>query len=203
MKNILSMKRLMAMGYGLEAKGDKLTIKNTAGKMLFICNQVEDRMFYLKGRRKIHAGIFNLKDGEWIDPVADSVENEGNTVKPVKVRTIPKTMTYDEAHDKWSHKGKRLLEITAKIYGILSLTGKLTPWEGCGYAQAKQRAVSKTTNTKASKPGKRIFLDMAGPYHETLGGKKYWFEAVNDWMGCIPCQKKSYGCMCGRAFCKA
>jgi hypothetical protein len=57
----------------------------------------------------------------------------------------------------------------------------VSPCEGCGYAQVKQKAVSKTTNRKADKPGKRIVLDAAGPYHETLGGNKYWFEAVDDW----------------------
>jgi hypothetical protein len=89
-------------------------------------------------------------------------------------------MTYAEAHDCWGHKSKILLGETSAAYGI-KLTGTHTPCKGCGYAQAKQRAVSsKTTNTKPSKPGGRIFLDAAGPYLEILGGNKYWFEVVDD-----------------------
>jgi hypothetical protein len=75
--------------------------------------------------------------------------------------------------------GEGLTKKTAKDYNI-ELYGTLIPCKGCGTAKAKQKAVSKTTNVKALRPGESIFLDAAGPYHETLGGNKYWFEAVDD-----------------------
>jgi hypothetical protein len=48
-------------------------------------------------------------------------------------------------------------------------------------AQAKQKAVSKTANIKAEESGERLFVDMAGPYHETLGGNKHQTQSTDDW----------------------
>jgi hypothetical protein len=45
-KNILSIKCLLGMGYGVEAKGDEMIIQK--GKMLFTCKQASDGMFYVK-----------------------------------------------------------------------------------------------------------------------------------------------------------
>lgn len=83
---------------------------------------------------------------------------------------------------------------TAKNYGI-ELYGTLNPCKGCGTAKAKQKAVSETTNIKATRSGKRIFMDAAGPYHETLGGNIYWFQGVDDstkigWNGFVAYKSK-------------
>jgi hypothetical protein len=110
------MKRLMAMGYGFEAKVDKLNIKDKTGKTLFPCNQAEDRIFYLKGRLLMQAGLFNMEEGEWIDPIPESIDGNGKSMRPVKKKIDPKSMTYDEAHDRWGHKNKRLLSKTATAY---------------------------------------------------------------------------------------
>jgi hypothetical protein len=158
----------------------KLTIKDKTGKTMSMCTQADDGMFYSSGKCLTQAGIFNTKDGEWTDPVPESIDGDGKSMQLVKKQIYLKSMTYNESHDCWGHKGKGLLDETSKSYGIKKLTGRLTPCEGSGYAQAKQRAVSKTTNTKADKSGQQIFLDAAGPYHETLGGNKYWSQAVDD-----------------------
>jgi hypothetical protein len=78
-----------------------------------------------------------------------------------------------------------LTKKTAKEYRI-EWYGTLIPCEGCGTAKAKQKAVSKTTNVKATRQEERIFLDAAGPYHETIVGNKYWFKGVDDYsrFGC-------------------
>jgi hypothetical protein len=88
-------------------------------------------------------------------------------------------MTMDEAHDAWGHKTASLLNKTAKEFGI-KLTGELTPCEGCAYAKSRQKRVQKNTNNKADKPGERIFIDTAGPFHETPGGTRYWTQMVDD-----------------------
>ena len=85
----------------------------------------------------------------------------------------------DEAHDAWGHKTASLLVKTAKDYGV-KLTGKLSACEGCAYAKARQKRVQKNTNTKAEKPGERIFIDTAGPFHETPSGTRYWTQMVDD-----------------------
>jgi hypothetical protein len=58
--------------------------------------------------------------------------------------------------------------------------GTLEACEGCGLAMASQKAVSKTTNTKATKFCEIIFLDGTGPFATTISGNKYWYQTVND-----------------------
>jgi hypothetical protein len=89
-------------------------------------------------------------------------------------------MEIKKAHYDWGHMGEGLTRKTAKDYRI-KLHGTLTPCEGCGTAKAKQKAVSKTTNVKVTRSREIIFLDAAGPSHETVGGNKCWFEAVDDY----------------------
>jgi hypothetical protein len=76
---------------------------------------------------------------------------------------MPKSLDINDAHDVCAHKGEALLKKTYKRLGV-ALTGTLTPCEGCGYANAKVKAVSKTTTVKATKPGERLFLDTTGPF---------------------------------------
>jgi hypothetical protein len=72
-----------------------------------------------------------------------------------------------------------LLVKTAKYYGVI-LEGTLEQCEGCGLAMAKQKALNKQTSWKAKAPYERIFVDASGPHPETMGGNKYWFQAVDD-----------------------
>jgi hypothetical protein len=86
------------------------------------------------------------------------------------------------AHRTWGHKGEGLLTKTAKYFGV-KLTGKLEACEGCGLATASQKAVSKTTNTKATKVCEQIFVDGTGPFKTTIPGNKYWYQVVDDLYG--------------------
>jgi hypothetical protein len=40
--------------------------------------------------------------------------------------------------------------------------------------------VSKTTTTKATEPGERLFLDASGPFTPALNGYKFWIQVVDD-----------------------
>jgi hypothetical protein len=60
------------------------------------------------------------------------------------------------------------------------LTGTLKPCKGCGLATASQKAVLKTTNTKATRIGEIIFVDGTGPLTTTISGNIYWYQVVDD-----------------------
>ena len=77
---------------------------------------------------------------------------QGEPIPTIQVARMPKTMDINRAHDFSGHKGKALLIKTYKAIGV-TLTGELKSSEGCGLAKAKQKAVSKTTSTRATKPG--------------------------------------------------
>jgi hypothetical protein len=92
-----------------------------------------------------------------------------------------KKLLINTAHHYWSHKGDHLLHKTAKRLNI-ELIGTLSACEGCGLATASQKAVSKTTNTKATNFCERIFVDGTGPFQTTIAGNRYWFQLVDDCM---------------------
>ena len=50
----------------------------------------------------------------------------------------------------------------------------------CAAAKARQKAVPKTTQLKATQPGERIFMDLSGPYHKSQGNNTYWMLVVDD-----------------------
>jgi hypothetical protein len=92
---------------------------------------------------------------------------------------MPKTVDVNDAHDVCGHKGEALSRKTCKRLGV-ELTGTLKPCEGCDFAKAKAKAVSKTTAAKAVKPGERLFLDASGPFSPALNGHTHWIQVVND-----------------------
>ena len=51
---------------------------------------------------------------------------------------------------------------------MLFRSGHLKPCEGCCRANARAKAVRKSTNVRATKPGERLFVDTSGPYPESL-----------------------------------
>jgi hypothetical protein len=46
----------------------------------------------------------------------------------------------------------------------------------------EQKVMNKQTSWKAKAPYERIFVDASGPHPEMMGGNKYWFQAVNDFL---------------------
>ena len=60
---------------------------------------------------------------------------------------------------------------------------ELEPCGACALAKAKQKKVKSVTTTRAQKPGERLFVDLCGPYTETVGGNYYWMLAVDDYTG--------------------
>jgi hypothetical protein len=77
------------------------------------------------------------------------------------------------------HEGEALLRKTHNRFDV-ALAGALKPCEGCGFAKAKAKAVSKTASAKATKPGERLFLDTSGPFSPTLNGCKCLIQVVDD-----------------------
>ena len=44
----------------------------------------------------------------------------------------------------------------------------------------RAKGVTKKVAEPASKPGERLYFDIAGPYSTSLGGSTYWVMAVDD-----------------------
>jgi hypothetical protein len=94
---------------------------------------------------------------------------------------MPKTMDNNEAHELRGHKSKALLIKTAKYFKV-TLMGRLVQREGCFIAMAKQKAVNKQISWDAKGLYKKTFVDVSGLHPETMGGNKYWFQAVDNFL---------------------
>ena len=50
------------------------------------------------------------------------------------------------------------------------LTGELKDCQSCGETKAKSKSIKKTTDTRASKPGGCILIDLSGLFPRGMGG---------------------------------
>ena len=86
-------------------------------------------------------------------------------------------------HQMTGHTGEHLLKTTAENMGI-KLTGKLGPCEVCAQAKIRQANVPKKKQKQVpSRPGYRMFIDISSFKHESMGGKRHWLIAVDEFSG--------------------
>jgi len=147
-------------------------------------------MYYLQGKQVPRDGSLSTNnieppeqggsvagDDEWHPIEPAKLDDDGNT-KDTK-RAPLKKISADEAHGKLGHMGATLLKKSCKHHN-LELQGKLSSCDACALTKTKQHGVSKTTETKAAKPGQHIFLDCSGPFPESIGSNQYQAQAIDD-----------------------
>ena len=82
------------------------------------------------------------------------------------------------------HTGEHLLRTTAENMGI-KVTGKLERCEICAQAKIRQANIMKKKEKQvSSRPGYRLFIDISSFKHESMGGKRHWLVAVDDFSDC-------------------
>ena len=87
-------------------------------------------------------------------------------------------------HQMTGHTGEHLLRTTAENMGI-KLTGKLEPCEICAQAKIRQANIPKKKEKQVpSRPGYRMFIDISSFKHESMGGKRHWLIAVDEFSDC-------------------
>ena len=87
-------------------------------------------------------------------------------------------------HQMTGHTGEYLLRTTAENMGI-KLTGKLEPCEICAQAKIRQANIPKKKEKQVpSRPGYRLFIDISSFKHESMGGKRHWLIAVDEFSDC-------------------
>lgn len=194
-KKILSAKYLQKAGWTVVFGTNSAHMKKN-GKVIKFKRGDRDGMWYFRAKRyrspRREDQAHNVE--VWVDTPPDQID-EKNELKagrtPYGKANMPPTKDINEAHIEWGHKGAALLKKTAQFYEI-KLTGTLMPCEGCGLAKAKQKAVAKVSFEKATQIGTRLYLDAAGPYSETAGGSRYFFDIVDEYSrkGWIKCPSR-------------
>ena len=168
-KNIISMLRLHDDGYEFDINKERCVITKKNDRNFKInLKPGEKGAYYLRcraitqqGGRSTDQSAYPLEDEMWRE-VSQPINLLGNNIVHRK-HSRPKSMDINKLHDTLGHKGEGLLRKTCKHLGI-KVTGEMKACEACGIAKAKQKALSKTTSNRATKPGQRLFFDTAGPY---------------------------------------
>ena len=162
-RNLISTNKVTMKGGKMTADSSKMVL--SIGKICVRIPMVTEdhrNMYVLKGTR---IGT-------------EEVNQVQNVPKTGKTTKMPESVDINDAHA-LCHLGEKLLRTTFKGLGI-KLTGELKPCEGCCRANAKAKAVRKSTGTRSTKPGERLFVDTSGPYPESLSGNRYWIQIVDD-----------------------
>jgi hypothetical protein len=118
----------------------------TKGTVKFGCND-SDMFYYFSGTRLV----------------------DTDTVQRVNSLTsVPVTLDINIAHGLLGHPDTRSVTAMATKHGW-TFTGTVKPCGSCALAKARNKAIPKSTSmTKAKTPGERLFLDIAGPYLDSL-----------------------------------
>ena len=86
----------------------------------------------------------------------------------------------NDFHCSFGHVHERILRGRAKQRNA-NLTGTLRECQGCPIAKGRAKPISKTTGTRAVKPGDRFLLDACGEESvQSVGGKKYLLMIRDD-----------------------
>ena len=95
-----------------------------------------------------------------------------------------KSIPIGKFHQMTGHTGEHLLRTTAENMGI-KLTGKLEPCEICAQVKIRQANIPKEKEKQVpSRPGYRLFIGISSFKHESMGGKRHWLIAVDEFSDC-------------------
>lgn len=169
-KHIISMAKLIQDDWTLSV-ADKtefvFAYPGTKDPVRFLQNS-SDKLFYLSATRTV---------------------DDTSTIN--SLTTAPVTLDINIAHGLLGHPDTRTVISMAKKEGW-TLTGTIKPCGSCALAKARAKAIPKSTMTKATVPGERLFLDISGPYSDSLNQNKYWLRIVDD------CTRYSWDCFLPR-----
>jgi len=147
-KNIISMRVLLENGWRVtNATPTKVSLTNNTQTVISFDLDSSDKLYYFHGYR-------NIRDS--------------------KFAAISQTKAIDinAFHGIFAHADFTTCKLMAHSMKV-NLTGTKMHCGACALAKSKAKAVPKTAATKSSKPGKRLFLDISGPYLGSVGGSKY------------------------------
>ena len=161
-------------------KDEKTTRKNGVN-MILDARKGKNKitMFHLKEKSYSPLGLLP-KEANINLPEEKEVQDGNNEKKYWRKKLgITREMDIHVAHQ-YLHLGEKLLRLIYYTLGI-NLTGMLHLCDGCARSKAKAHAIRKKTQTRASNPGERVFVNMTDSLPESLIGKCYFFVKVDNY----------------------
>ena len=134
--------------------------------------------------------IFKCPTGH-LNGVQIQTENEYSLISTEMKR---KKKFLNDAHVKLMHVNDATLKHTTRRLNWDLLDIDHVECISCAKGKAKQKRVSKSTESKATKIGERLFINISSVNIESYGGSKYWAIVVDDYSNfkwCVFMKKKS------------
>jgi hypothetical protein len=162
-KNIVSLRKLIDNNWNVSvADKTAFVMKFNDQSILRFKRNVSDQLYYLEATR------VNSDFGNEVDQLAYSMTDGDNVTLDINI-----------AHGLLGHPDTRTVRSMASKHGW-TLTGSVQPCGSCALAKARAKAIPKSTLTKAKVAGERLFLDISGPYSDSLNQNRYWLRIVDD-----------------------
>ena len=176
-KNIISVTKLVEAGNKIEMGSGTMLLRNPSDAKILI-EKREEPLYYLKARR-VSPGSktsdeVNLHEKTSHDDVDDSAKkDEKKKLEPAVKIDI------NDAHELYGHVSDGPLRAILEQRNYV-IVGDMKTCEPCAYAKAKAKGVSKKPKEPAKEKGERLYLDISGPYKNTIKGSKFWVLVVDD-----------------------
>ena len=86
----------------------------------------------------------------------------------------------NDLHQRLGHPSEEVVRKTAHDLE-LKVTGKFIKCENCAISKARCKNISREIAERSSGKGDRLFIDISSIKSESLGGRKFWLLAVDDY----------------------
>ena len=168
-RNIVSLPILLSKGCSVVyANYTKIVVATKGGTALTFRRKADD-LYYMRVKRTKDATkdglVMEISENNKIDEKKD----KGNDIGKVNINVL---------HEFLNHVGEAQIRATAKEWG-LNLTGQLETCTGCARGKARQANTNKVSDKQAEHPGERLFVDLTGPFQESLTKNRYMAMAVD------------------------
>ena len=175
--------------YSVQTRERLLSITNEMSKGAKLgCDANNNiRLDYPDGSHIVFDRRIKTKDG-WVAgvdivPLVTEMAklSEDKKTKAAKAaKSKVKSIDVNELHQALTHPSERVTRTTGKALNM-KVTGTFKPCEDCLIGKAKRANISKAPATRATEPGERISIDISSPKPTSIGGKKHWLLAVDDY----------------------
>ena len=90
-------------------------------------------------------------------------------------------ITYDLMHQRLGHPGKDTTINSDQILGekVSTDLSSILPFEGCALEKSQLQDIIKSTSSRASNPGERIYVETSWVSCNIYVGNKYWLFLVD------------------------
>ena len=163
--HLFSITKALDAGWMISNVGVKISLNKGDSRIVF------DRVLKTDSGKLCAVELLPRMETELANPAVTDVGEDP------KEKTV--TWEINRMHKVYNHASEDVLRATANSYGW-KIIGKFEACKDCQTSNIQQKGVSKSTETKSTIPGERIFFDISSIKTPSYGGNRFWLIALDD-----------------------